>query len=725
MTKEFVLQGLRCATCATKIENAVQKIDGVFSASINLATSKIKIEANPSNRDLHTAVESLVHSFKPEVQVLDAGVRNSEAGKAKTTIISTKFKLIWLATGAAIFALGILFGHVFYFTGSRYLALGLFAFSYLLLGGKVLLRMVKNMAKGQIFDENFLMGVATVGAIAIGKYAEAVTVMLFYQVGEFFQEMAVAKSKKRIGDLMDIRPDYANIMIDGQLAKVDPSQLKIGEIFIVKPGEKIPLDGIVLEGEALLDTTALTGESVPRKANPQDSVLSGCINLNRVLTIQATQTFGESTVSKILDLVENAANKKAPTETFITKFARYYTPTVVCLAALIAVIPPLFFGGVWIDWISRGLVFLVISCPCALVVSIPLGFFGGIGGASKKGILVKGGNYLEALANLDIVVFDKTGTLTKGEFKVTDIVPAIGFSNDMLLEAAACAETFSNHPIAVSIIREYGKEPDKDKLSQYEEIAGYGVRVQLEGIKSYPLENKTTTIAHIEPEPLQTILAGNEKLMKSMSIDFAESKAIGTKVYVAIDNQYAGCIVIADEIKPDSRDAIAALKALGVKKTVMLSGDIPQIAEAVSSELALDEVYSSLLPQQKVEKVEALSQHKRPKKTLAFVGDGINDAPVLAMADVGVAMGALGSDAAIEAADVVLMTDEPAKLAEAVRIARFTKRVVWQNIIASLGIKFLFLFLATLGVSSLWEAIFADVGVSLLAVLNSMRVLKR
>ena len=698
---EFILHGLNCASCAAKIEDAVTKTEGILSVSLNLTTSKLRVETNNrASGDLHKTIESIVHTYEPDVQVIAAEI------KANSTIDDTvsKTRILWLATGAAAFAAGLLFGYVFNFDLGRYIALVLFAFSYLLLGGKVLLRMVRNIAKGQIFDENFLMGLATLGAIAIGKPAEAVTVMLFYQIGEFFQDMAVAKSKKRIGDLMDIRPDYANVMIGGQIIKVDPESVNIGDVFVVKPGEKIPLDGIVIEGESMLDTTALTGESVPRKASASDNVLSGCINQNGVLTIQATQTFGESTVSKILDLVENAAHKKAPTETFITKFARYYTPAVVGLAVLLAVIPPLFFGGEWIDWISRALIFLVISCPCALVVSIPLGFFGGIGGASKRGILVKGGNYLEALANLDMVVFDKTGTLTKGVFKVMEIQPAAGFDESRLLEAAAHAEAFSNHPIAVSIMKEYGAEIDKYNLEQYEEIAGHGVSVNANG---------------------QVILAGNEKLMNMKGIDFIPSLNIGTKVYVAIDGTYAGCIIIADEIKPDSRGAIAALKTLGVRKTVMLTGDIPQIAESVANELKLDEVHASLLPQDKVEMVEMLGKQKRPKKTLAFVGDGINDAPVLAMADVGVAMGGLGSDAAIEAADVVLMTDEPAKLADAVKIARFTKRVVWQNIVLSLGIKFLFLFLATLGVSSLWEAIFADVGVSLIAVLNSMRIMKR
>jgi len=700
MTREFTLKGLSCAGCAAKIESAVKKMENVEYASVNLAAAKLRVEtAEDISADIHKIVENIVHTYEPDVEVL-------EYIRAKRAVNDTvsRPKILWLSAGAVAFMCGILFQYVFDISGGGYVAAVLFAFSYLLLGGKVLIRMVKNITKGRIFDENFLMGFATLGAIAIGKPAEAVTVMLFYQIGEFFQEMAVAKSRKRISDLMDIRPDYANLKQSGEIIKVAPETVRIGDLIVVKPGEKIPLDGTVIEGEAFLDWAALTGESIPRRASPGDTVLSGCINQNGVLTIRATQTFDESTVSKILDLVENAADKKAPTETFITKFARYYTPAVVGFAALLAVIPPLFFGGIWTDWISRALIFLVISCPCALVVSIPLGFMGGIGGASKKGILVKGGNFLEALANLDMVMFDKTGTLTRGVFAVTEIQPAGGFSESELLEATANAEAFSNHPIAVSILKAFDGEVDKDRLTHYEEIAGHGVSVKAGSI---------------------SILAGNEKLMTKMGIDFTAHQSIGTKVYVAIDGVYAGCIVITDEIKPDSRGLVDSLKKLGVRKTVMLSGDTLQIANAIASEIKLDEVYADLLPQEKVEKVEMLSKQKQPKKTLAFVGDGINDAPVLAMADVGVAMGGLGSDAAIEAADVVLMTDEPGKLVEAIEIARFTKRVVWQNIVASLGIKFLFLFLATLNVSSLWEAVFADVGVSLLAVFNSMRVMRR
>jgi len=667
-------------------------------------------------------------------------------------------KATWLIAGTLIFIAGILLEYVFDATIDDRIATAVFAVSYILLGYKVLFRMVKNIIKGRVFDENFLMGVATLGAIAIDRFPEAMAVMLFYQVGEFFQELAVAKSKKRIGDLMDIRPDYANILQDGQMMTVAPETMQVGDIFFVKPGEKIPLDGTVVEGEAMIDTSALTGESVPRKAVINDTVLSGCINQNGLLTIKATKTFGESTVSKILYLVENAAEKKAPTETFIKKFAKFYTPAVVISAVLLAIIPPLFFGGMWTDWIHRALIFLIISCPCALVLSIPMGFFGGIGAASKKGILVKGGNYIEALANLDIVVFDKTGTLTEGVFRVTKLHTANGFSENELMEWAAYAEAFSNHPIALSIRSAYGKEIDKSELSDYKEISGHGVSVRIKD---------------------RMILAGNNKQMEQAGIVYTAIESASTKVYVAVDGVFAGCILISDQIKEDSFELVNALKKLGVRKTVMLTGDSPQIAAAIATELQLDEVQSELLPQQKVEHVERLIRHKQGKKALAFVGDGINDAPVLAMADVGIAMGGIvlhttnscaaspdissqscvarqlntngyspssrlglqqnpsvlphrnlsygapGSDAAIEAADVVIMTDEPSRLIDAIKIARFTKRIVWQNIVMSLGVQFLFLFLATLGISSLWEAVFADVGVSLLAVFNAMRAMKQ
>ena len=609
-----------------------------------------------------------------------------------------KKRLLRIILGAVLLVAGLVIN-----TDNLIIVLSVFITAYIVAGGDIILKAAGNILRGNVFDENFLMSIATIGAFAIGEYAEAVAVMLFYQVGEFFQESAVRKSKKNIAELMDIRPDFANLKQGNELIRVSPETVEAGNIIVVKPGEKIPLDGIIIEGESNLDTTALTGESVPRRASAQDTVLSGCVNLNGVLTIKVTKSFGESTAAKIISLVENAASKKAPTENFITKFARYYTPAVVALAFLIAIIPPLAAVGSWAEWIRRGLIFLVISCPCALVISIPLGFFGGIGGASRRGILVKGGNYLEALADLDIVVFDKTGTLTKGVFAVTAVLPADGFSRDGLLEAAAKAEAFSNHPVALSVIREYGRGVDTSSLTGYSETAGLGVSMNESGI---------------------IILAGNEKLMLKNGVRFTEPQISGTKVYVAVGGIFAGCIVIADEIKQDSAGAVAELKLKGVRKIVMLTGDSQHIAEAVAKELEIDETYGGLLPQHKVERVETLSLQKRKNGKLAFVGDGINDAPVLAIADVGVAMGGLGSDAAIEAADVVLMTDEPSKLAEAVKIACFTKRIVWQNIAFALGVKALVMLLGAFGVATLWEAVFADVGVALLAVFNAMRAMK-
>ena len=608
-------------------------------------------------------------------------------------------EIIKLIIGAGIFAAGMILPLVANI--HKYIIIGMFVTGYLILGGEILLRAAKNIIRGKIFDENFLMSLATLGAFAIGEYSEAAAVMLFYQVGEYFQGAALRKSRKSIAGLMDIRPDYANLIKDGEIIKVDPDTVNIGDIIIIKPGEKIPLDGVVIKGESMIDTTALTGESVPKKAAASDAVMSGCINQTGVLTVRTTKTFGESTAAKILELVETAGEKKAPAENFITKFAGYYTPVVVILALLIAVIPPVLFNVGWSGWINRGLIFLVISCPCALVISIPLSFFGGIGGASRKGVLVKGGNYLDALNNLDIVVFDKTGTLTKGVFKVTGIRPYNGFTESELLSLAANAEAFSNHPIALSVLNSCENKPDKSTLSEYKEIPGHGVSVKHNG---------------------KVILAGNHKLMNAANIKYVESQSVGTKVYVAADNIFAGYIIISDEIKPDSYQAVKLLKSKGVRKTVMLTGDNPQIAEAIAEELKIDEVHGGLLPHEKVEKIESLNKQKRPDGKLAFVGDGVNDAPVLAMADIGIAMGGLGSDAAVEAADIVLMTDEPSKLSEAVDIARFTKRVVWQNIIFAMGVKILFMLLGALGFATMWEAVFADVGVALLAVLNAVRI---
>lgn len=703
MKKEYTLKGMDCASCASKIEFTVKKLDGVSDASVNFVTSTLKVEVQDEKKVGLQQIGKAINKVEPNVAMAEKKEKHSaEDGHDHDHGGDGTRQLIMLLIGAAIFVVGMVLENAF--SINEYLLLGLFIVGYIILGGEIVLRALKNITRGQIFDENFLMSIATIGAFIIGDAAEAVGVMLFFQTGEYFQALAVRRSKKSITDLMDIRPDFANVKRNGRVEKVAPETVEIDDIIVVKPGEKIPLDGVVIEGEAMLDTKALTGESVPRKAKVDDEVLSGCINQNGVLTIKVTKTFGQSTVAKIIDLVENASSNKAPTENFMTTFSRYYTPVVVVLAALIAVIPPLFFNGLWAEWINRGLIFLVISCPCALVVSIPLGFFGGIGGASKRGVLVKGSNYLEALGNLDVVVFDKTGTLTKGVFKVTKLLPANGFTNERLLEAAANAEVFSNHPIALSIMTEYRETVDKEALSDYNEISGHGISVTANG---------------------KVILAGNHRLMNLKGVSFNESGDIGTKVYVAVDNVYAGCVVISDEVKEDSRNAIVALKERGVQKTVMLTGDNPQIAEAIAKELKLDEFYGGLLPENKVEKVEMLDGQKSKNKKLAFVGDGINDAPVLARADVGIAMGGLGSDAAIEAADVVLMTDEPSKLADAIDIARFTKKIVWQNIILALGVKGIFLLLGAMGLASMWEAVFADVGVTLLAVFNAMRVIRK
>lgn len=579
----------------------------------------------------------------------------------------------------------------------------IFIVSYLIVGLEIILEAVKNIIKGEIFDENFLMAVATIGAFGIGEFPEAVAVMLFYQVGELFQNYAVDKSRKSISTLMNIRPDYANVKRENEVLKVSPEEVKIGELIVVKPGEKVPLDGVIKEGKSMLDTSSLTGESMPQDVSVGDSVLSGCINKSGLLTIKVTKEFGESTVSKILDLVENASSKKSKSENFITKFAKYYTPAVVIIAVLLAIVPPIIIkDAVFADWLYRALTFLVVSCPCALVISIPLGFFGGIGGASKNGILVKGSNYLEALAQTEIVVFDKTGTLTEGIFEVQKI-EAIGIEKEELLELAAYAENHSNHPISLSVKDAYKNKIDMQKITQTEEIAGLGVKAVIDG---------------------KQVLVGNDKLMVESGIDYKKSTDIGTILYVAIDNKFAGYIVIADKIKDDSKKTIEILKENNIKKTVMLTGDKKQVGEHVADILELDEVYTELLPDGKVKKVEKLLKQKSEKGKLVFVGDGINDAPVLALADIGIAMGGLGSDAAIEAADVVIMTDEPSKIGNAIQISKKTMRIVRENIIFSLVVKIAVLILTACGLSTMWEAVFADVGVSIIAILNSLRALE-
>ena len=574
---------------------------------------------------------------------------------------------------------------------------------YAVIGWDVVWKAVRNIAHGQVFDENFLMAVATIGAFGIGKYHEAVEVMLFYQVGELFQSYAVGKSRKSISALMDIRPDYANLERDGgAIVQVDPDEVEVGAVIVIKPGEKIPLDGTVIEGASSLDTKALTGESLPREVAAGDEVVSGCINQTGLLRVQVTKPFGESTVSKILDLVENSGSKKAKAEHFITKFARYYTPAVVIGAVVLAVLPPLISGGGWAMWVERALTFLVISCPCALVISIPLSFFGGIGGASRKGILVKGGNYLEALAQVDTVVFDKTGTLTRGTFSVTAVHPE-AIDESELLELAALAEQYSDHPISRSLKTAYGKALDAGRVTGVEEISGHGVKATVDG---------------------KTVCVGNGKLMDEHGAQWHNCHLVGTIVHVSVNGTYAGHIVIADEIKPDAREAIKNLKAKGVRKTVMLTGDTEAVAADVAEQIGLDEYHASLLPADKVERVERLLKQESPKGKLAFVGDGINDAPVLARADVGIAMGALGSDAAIEAADVVLMDDAPSRIAEAISIARKTNGIVKQNIVFALGVKGLILVLGAIGVANMQAAVFADVGVAVIAILNAMRALK-
>ena len=579
----------------------------------------------------------------------------------------------------------------------------LYLIPYLIIGWDVLWRAVRNIAHGQVFDENFLMALATVGALAIGEYPEAVFVMLFYQVGELFQSYAVDQSRKSITALMDIRPDYANMEgPDGQLEQVDPEDVAVGDTIVIKAGERIPLDGVVLEGSSTVDTAALTGESLPRRVESGDDVISGCVNLSGLLKVRVTKAFEESTVAKILDLVENSASKKAKAENFITKFARYYTPIVVLAAVALAFLPPLLTSIQWVDSIQRALNFLVVSCPCALVISVPLSFFGGIGGASKDGILVKGGNYLEVLARTEIVVFDKTGTLTRGVFNVTAIHPD-HCDQGQLLELAALAECWSDHPISRSLKEAYGREMDSARVSSVEEVAGRGVKAVVDG---------------------HTICVGNDKLMEDIGVSWHPCHRVGTTVHVASDGVYLGHIVISDEVKPDAKEAVAALKAAGVRKTVMLTGDAQAVGEDVAKQLGLDEVHTQLLPADKVERVEALLKEVSPKGALAFVGDGINDAPVLSRADIGIAMGGLGSDAAIEAADIVLMDDKPSKIAHAIRIARRTLSIVRQNIVFALAVKLLVLVLSAVGLVSMWAAVFADVGVSVIAILNAMRALK-
>ncbi|WFA04595.1 MULTISPECIES: heavy metal translocating P-type ATPase [Bacillus] len=695
--QEYMLNGLDCGNCAQKIENEIAGMEGIDACSVNFATTTLTVRVNKdTSQNISSEIEKKVTAIEPHVHVaLKEGASSSThtAGKRMKKTIAR------LIAGTVLGAAGFLFS-----AGGAPEFL-FFILAYLLIGGDVVLRAVKNMFRGRVFDEHFLMTIATIGAFIIKQYPEGVAVMLFYQIGELFQGAAVNRSRKSISDLMDIRPDYANLQTEDGTAKVSPDIVKAGDVIIIKPGEKIPLDGKVLEGKSMVDTSALTGESVPREAAPGEEVLSGFVNKNGVLKVEVVKEYSESTVSKILDLVQNASARKAKTENFISKFAKYYTPFVVIVALLLAFVPPLIVPGALLsDWVYRALVFLVISCPCALVVSIPLGFFGGIGAASKAGILVKGSNYLEALNDVKYAVFDKTGTLTKGEFAVVKLTPAHqDITEEKLLEYAAFAEYHSAHPIAESIRDTYGKSVSAEAIQNYNEISGYGVKAEVNGT---------------------VILAGNAKLMEKENVRYQEKNGIGTVIYVAADGEFIGSILIADDIKEDARQAISSLKKAGVKKTVMLTGDAKEVGEAVGKVLAIDEVHAELLPQHKVDRIEELEGRKLRKEKLLFAGDGINDTPVLARADIGIAMGGLGSDAAVEAADIVIMTDQPSKIAEAIGIAKRTRRIVWQNIMFALGIKGVFLLLGAFGIATMWEAVFSDVGVTLLAVLNAMRVLK-
>ena len=700
------IKGLECPQCAAKIEHNLNALDEIKAATVDVLGKKIVINPNKkfSSEDITKLVQKEVDRVEEGVTVLmpnSAIEEDEEIEETKENFksIRNRFILGAIILAAAIFVPKNLF----------VLRLILFLISYFTVGYDVLFKAVKNIKKGQIFDENFLMAIATLGAFAIKEFPEAVSVMLFYQIGEMFQDLAVGKSRKSITSLMNIRPDYANLKIEGEIKKVLPKEVKLGDIIVIKPGEKVALDGKITNGSSTFDTSALTGEAIPRTFEIGDEILSGFINTTNLVEIEVTKSFENSTISKILDLVQNASSKKSKTENFITKFARFYTPAVVIIALLIAILPMIFVKDAQFStWLYRALIFLVVSCPCALVVSIPLGFFGGIGGASKNGILIKGANYLEALNNLETVVFDKTGTLTKGKFKVSEInVQNSKYTKDDLLKYAAIAESFSNHPIAQSIVLEYEKNNKKLEKTdssefEFEEIAGHGVKVKYENSE---------------------ILAGNLKLLKKENLEAAEKDAVGTVVYVAKDGKYLGNLIIADEIKEDAKKTIEELNNLGIKNVVMLTGDNRKIGENVASKLNISKVFTDLLPLGKVEKMEEFLKNKSTNGKVLFVGDGINDAPVLARADIGVAMGGVGSDAAIEAADMIIMNDEPSKIVTALKIAKKTKKIVWQNIIFALGVKIIILVMGALGFATMWEAVFGDVGVALIAILNATRAL--
>jgi len=698
--KEFLLEGLNCTHCAGEIEEDANKIKGVKKANINFVTKKLKVEIDeiPRAETVSDEVRSIVKRIEPDVIIHEiGGMTTDEIKDDLKTEEEEKNDNIKFVIGVIVFLAAVIFKFEYR------IEFILFFISYIIIGGEVLINAFKNILKGKVFDENFLMSIATIGAFIIGEYPEAVSVMLFYEIGEYFQGKAVDHSRKSISTLLDIRPDYANIETNEGIKKVDPNKIEIGQYIIVKPGEKVPLDGIVVEGNSFVDTSNITGESVPRSIQPGDNILSGFVNKEGLLKVRTIKKFGESTVSKILDLVENSSKQKANIEKFITRFSKYYTSVVVFSAIALAFIPPLFFHQDLSTWIYRALIFLVASCPCALVVSIPLGFFGGIGGASKSGILVKGGNYLEGLSMADTIVFDKTGTLTKGIFEVTEVEGAKDYSEDDILKLAAYGEIFSNHPIAKSIVKQYGKEIDKSQISNYREIPGKGIEVTVEESK---------------------VLLGNAKLLQEHGLKVADKSSIGTVVYVSKDEEYIGNIVISDEIRDESKETIKELKALGIRKTIMLSGDKKTTAEQVGKEIGIDEIYGELLPQEKVEMMDRILKNKKGKKKVIFVGDGVNDAPVIARADVGISMGGMGSDAAVEASDVVIMDDEISKVKTAINISHNTNRIVRENVVFALGVKMVVLILGALGIANMWSAVFADVGVALISVFNSIRALK-
>lgn len=701
MTKKLLLSGLDCAHCASKIEAKVQELDGVDQAHLNFIEKTLTIQFKDQALEAHIldSTEKIVKKLEPDVKVKEI----SKKTEAESTHQSNKKEKSFLMAHIEMIIAVILFAAAFALKGN--VSLVVLAVAYALSGREVLVKAVKNIFNGQVFDENFLMAVATIGAIVLGEYKEAVGVMIFYGIGEAFQDYAVGRSRESIKALLDIKADYANVYKKGLVVKVKPETVKVGQIVLVKPGEKIPLDGRVVEGQSFLDTSAITGEPIPRKAIEGEAVYSGYINQSSPIKVEVTKAFEDSTVYKILEMVENASAKKAPTEKFITKFAKYYTPIVVILAAALAILPPLVTGTLdFAPWVNRALIFLVISCPCALVISIPLGFFGGIGASSKNGILIKGGNYLESLASLDKVIFDKTGTLTHGNFKIDQIVP-YDCDEESLMERLASAEYYSNHPIAKSIMERHPIS-ESAAIEDYTEIAGKGITAKVKG---------------------EQIVAGNLALLASFNIDIPEIKteAVGTYIHLAADGKYRGYVVIKDQIKKDALDLATNLKAHGVSETIMLTGDRANAAEALAKTLKLDKVYAELLPTEKVSQYESIKAAQTGKGHIAFVGDGINDAPVLALADVGISMGALGSDAAIEAADVVIMNDEPSKIITGIIIAKQTKKIVTQNIVLSLGVKAIVLGLGAAGMASMWAAVFADVGVALLAILNSSRVLAK